>query len=194
MFLRGEYLAISTSHMYAAMPTSHEICICLTSWGHLFVPNITFYLVDKIEWCMHALFIRNQDLVWEQCLVESLISHANLEFNLDGYIWVISILASERIQFHFLEETHLEPIVPPLTHIYIGNGCEGYSTNIYIPSKTYLTSEIDTSSRYDFFVSFNVTYQNIMQYGVWNELKLETLTLEQEDLLVVKLFGVLQWL
>ena len=70
-----------------------------------------------------------------------------------------------------------------MTLIYIGNGCEGYSINIYIPSKTDLTSEIDTSSRCDFFVSFNVIYQNITQDGIWSELQLET----QKDLLGVKL-------
>ena len=75
----------------------------------------------------------------------------------------------------------------PLTLIYIGNGCESYSTNIYIPSKTNLASEIDTFSRHDFFVSFNVICQNIIQYGIWNELRLETLTLEQKYLVGVKL-------
>ena len=68
-----------------------------------------------------------------------------------------------------LEETHLEPFVPPSTLIDIGNAGEGYSTNIYIPSKTDFTSEIDTSLRHDFFVDFNVIYQNIMWYGIWNE-------------------------
>ena len=32
---------------------------------------------------------------------------------------------------------------------------------IYIPSKNNLTTEIDTSSRYDLFVGCNVIYQNI---------------------------------
>ena len=62
----------------------------------------------------------------------------------------VSSLASDRIQVRCLEETYLEPIFPPLTLICIGNGCESYSTNIYIPSKTDLTSEIDASSRCDF--------------------------------------------
>ena len=51
-----------------------------------------------------------------------------------------------------LEETHLKTIAPPLTLIYIGNGCEGYSTNIYIPSKKYLTRAIDTLIRHDFLL------------------------------------------
>ena len=115
--------------------------------------------MDKIEWCMYALFRRNKDLFRGQCLVDSHARHANLAFNLDGYIWAVSFLASDRIQISCLEETHLEPIIPSLTHIYIGNGCKGYSPNIYIPSKTDLTSGIDTSSRHDFCVSFNVLYK-----------------------------------
>ena len=100
---------------------------------------------------MYAL-TRIQDQVKEQCLVDSHIRQANLALNLDGYIWAGRSLASDRIQVCCLEETHLEPIVPPLTLIHIGNGCKGYSTKIYIPSKTDLTSEMDTSSRCDFFV------------------------------------------
>ena len=82
-------------------------------------------------------------------------------FNLDGYTSAFSSLASDRIQVHCLEETHLEPIIPPLTLIYIGNGCEGYSIYIDILSKTDLTSEIDTSLRDIFFVGFNVICQNM---------------------------------
>ena len=61
----------------------------------------------------------------------------------------------------------------------------GYSTIIYIPSKTDLTSEIDISRRHYFFVGFNVIYQNITWYGIWNELQLETLTPDKKDLLSV---------
>ena len=91
------------------------------------------------------------------------------------------------IEYKCLEERYLEPIVPLLTLIYIGNGFKGYSTNIYIPSKTDLTSEIDTSSICDFFAGFNIIHQNMTGYGIWNELKLETLNPEQKDLLGVKL-------
>ena len=68
-----------------------------------------------------------------------MFSMLTLHLTVDGYIWVVSSLAYDRIQICCLEETHLEPIVPPLTLIYIGNGCEAYSTNIYIPSKTNVT-------------------------------------------------------
>ena len=99
-------------------------------------------------------------------MVDSHARNANLALSLERYIWVVSSLASDSIQVHCLEETQLDPIIPPLTLICIGNGCKCYRSNIYIPSKTDFTSEIDTSLRHDFFVSFNVIYQNTMQYGI----------------------------
>ena len=121
--LEGEYLSTLMSLMYMAMPTPHEIHICLTLQGHLCALNTVLYPVTKIEWCVYALFIKNHDLVREHCLVDSHIQHANPTLNLDGYIWTVSCLASDRIQVCWLEEIHLEPIMPPLTLIYIGNGC-----------------------------------------------------------------------
>ena len=50
--------------------------------------------------------------------------------------------------------------------MYIGNWGEGYSTNIYIPSITDLTIELDTSVRCKFFISFNAIYQNMADHGI----------------------------
>ena len=75
----------------------------------------------------------------------------------------VSILATECIQIHFLEEIHLEAIILPFTLIY---GYGGYSTNIYIPCKTYLTSEVDTSVRHKFFIGFNTIYQDMACYAI----------------------------
>ena len=59
---------------------------------------------------------------------------------------------------------------------FFGNGCEGYSPNIYIPPKTDLTSELDTSIGYKFFHGFKVMHSNMACYGIWYEPKLEILT------------------
>ena len=66
----------------------------------------------------------------------------------------------EYIQICCLEKTHPETTVPPSTFIYVGIGYESHSTNMCIPSKNDLTSEIDTSIRYEFFIDFNDIYQN----------------------------------
>ena len=43
-----------------------------------------------------------------------------------------------------LEDSHLEDIKPPLMIVHIGSGCEGYSSNLFIPAKSELTSEDET--------------------------------------------------
>ena len=47
-----------------------------------------------------------------------------------------------------LEDSHLEDIRPLLTIVYVGNGCEGYSSNLFIPAKSELTNEDETLTRH----------------------------------------------
>ena len=53
-----------------------------------------------------------------------------------------------------LEDSHLEDIKQPLTIVYIGDGCEGYSSNLFIPAKSELTNEDETLARHVFFLDF----------------------------------------
>ena len=55
-------------------------------------------------------------------------------------------------------ETHIELITPPPTIIHVDNGCEGSSSNIFIPAKSDLTITIDT------------TLQKVIKYAdiLWN--------------------------
>ena len=84
-------------------------------------------------------------------MVETKIRHANLAVNLDGYMWAVSSLVGEKLQIRCLTDTYIEEITPPLKIIYIGNGCEGYSSSITIPAKSELTSQIDAPERSGIF-------------------------------------------
>ena len=67
--------------------------------------------------------------------------HANMAQSLDGYLWAVSSLKKEKMRIRCIEDSHLEDIKPPLTIVYIGDGFEGYSSNLFIPAKSELTSE-----------------------------------------------------
>ena len=45
--------------------------------------------------------------------------------------------------------------------VHIGNCCEGYSSNLFIPAKSELTSEDETLTRHVFFLDFNNEYQDL---------------------------------
>ena len=54
----------------------------------------------------------------------------------------------------------------------MGNGCEAYSSNLFIPAKSELTSKDNTAVRYIYFQQFNKDYQNITRYSLIKDLGL----------------------
>ena len=177
--LEGKYLAISKDGIYAALPEDKDIQICQATDGYLCMMNQALYPIEKIEWCIYALFERNQTRIGKYCIISSKVRHANLAQSLDGYMWAISPLVEEKIQVRCLTETHIEVVRPPLTMLYVGNGCEAYSTNIFIPAKSELTSQDPQLTRHTFFLEFNEEYQDLTRYSMIQDLHFEQLTPEE---------------
>ena len=61
--IEGEYLAISKSRLYAAIPTAREIRICETTEGYLCLMKQALYPIEKLEWCSYALFAQDQNKI-----------------------------------------------------------------------------------------------------------------------------------
>ena len=171
--IEGEHLAISKSRLYAAVPTAREIRICETAEGYLCLMNQALYPIEKIEWCSYALsfFAQDQTKVRQYCTINTQ--------KRDGYLWAVSSLKKEKMQVRCLLDTHVVHIKPPLTIIYVGNGCEAYSNNLYIPAKSELTSRDDTVVRHNYFQQFNVKYQNLTKYSLIEDLGIEKLTYQE---------------
>ena len=55
--LKGAYFATHMHGMYATIPKETDIKLCLKSQGHLCMFEEPLYSVDKIDWCLYALFI-----------------------------------------------------------------------------------------------------------------------------------------
>ena len=100
---------------------------------------------------------------------------ANMAQSLDGYLWAVSTLKEEKMRIRCLGGSHLEDILPPLTIIQVGNGCEGYSSNLFISAKSELTSEDETFTWHVFFLHFNEEYQNLTRYSLIKQLQTEQL-------------------
>ena len=177
--LEGEYLAITKDKQYAALPTAWDIRICETTERYLCPMNQALYPIDKIEWCVYALYKQDTERIGTYCTIVTTYRHANMAQSLDGYLWVVSSLKKEKMRIRCLEDSHLEDIKPPLMIVYIGNGCEGYSSNLFIPSKTELTSEDETLTRHVFFLDFNDEYQNLNKYSLIQQLNLPQLTAKE---------------
>ena len=70
----------------------------------------------------------------------------NLVHSLDGYLWAISSLATEKLQIQCMLKSHVVTIKPPLQIIDVGNGCEALSLNIYILAKSELTATLHSAT------------------------------------------------
>ena len=76
---------------------------------------------------------------------------------------------------------------PPLQIIDIGNGCEAYSTSIYIPAKSELTATMQSLTRSQFFLDYNFQYTNVSNFVVWYKTDFATLTNEEITALKAKI-------
>ena len=177
--LEGEYLAITRDKQYAALPTARDIRICEATERYLCPMNQALYPVDKIEWCVYALYKQDTEKIGTYCTIVTTYRHANMAQSLDGYLWAVSSLKEEKVRIRCLEDSHLEDIKPPLTIVYIGDGCEGYSSNLFIPAKSELTSEDKTLTRHVFFLDFNDEYQDLTKYSLIEQLNLPQLTAKE---------------
>ena len=170
--LEGEYLAITKNKLYAALPTAGEIKICKGTEGYLCLMNQTLYLLEKIEWCAYALFTQNEDKKRAHCTINTQKRDANKAQSLEGYLWAVTTLKKEKMQIRCLTDTHVIDVKPPLTILFVWNGCKAYSSDLFIPVKSELTGKDNTAVRHIYFQQFNEDYQNITRYSLTEDLGL----------------------
>ena len=111
----------------------------------------------------------------------------NLAHSLDGYLWAISALTSEKLQVRCVMETHVITIHPPLQIVDVGNRCEAYSASIYIPAKSELTTTMQLITRSQFILDYNLNYTNVSNFIVWYKTSLVNLTKEEIETLKAKM-------
>ena len=75
----------------------------------------------------------------------------------------------------------------PLTNCYVGNGCDAFSANVYIPAKFELIATLQSITRSQFFLDFNFKYINISNVLVWYDFKFAELTEEEVRTLKAKM-------
>ena len=86
------------------------------------------------------MFINDEEQIQNNCLLRTINQTTNLAYSLDGYLWAISALVTEKLQIRCVMETHVITIKTPLQIVDIGNGCKAYAASIYIPAKSELTT------------------------------------------------------
>ena len=138
--------------------------------------NQALYPIDKLEWCIYALFTNNEEKKREYCSINTHKRDANKAQSLEGYLWAVTAFKPGKMQIRCLTDTHVIDNKPPLTIIYVGDGCEAYSNNLFIPAKSELTSTDSSLVRHNYFQKFNEEYQDITRYSLIEDLGIVQLT------------------
>ena len=185
--LKGPYLATMMDGMFISLLTALYIKLCLVTNGHLCMFNQALYPVDETKWCIDALFINDMQRIKDNYVLKTLDQTTNLAYSLDGYLWAISTLASEKLQVRCVMEVHVVTIHPPLQIVDIGNGCKAYSASIYIPAKSELTATMHSITRAQFFLDYDFSYTNVFNFIVWYKTNFVNLTKGEIESLKAKM-------
>ena len=165
--IEGSYLATVMDGMFITLPTVLNVRLCLMMNGHLCMFNQALYPVEHMNWCIYALFINDKDQIERNCVLITTNWTTNLVYSLDGYLWAISALVTEKLQIRCVMETHVITIKPPLQIVDIGNGCKAYAASIYILAKSELTATLQSITQSQFFLDYNFKYTNISNFLIW---------------------------
>ena len=118
--IEGMYLATLMEGMFITLPSALDAKLCFVTKGHLCMLNQALYPVETIDWCVYDLFVNDYDHIKRNCLLKTLDRTTNLGYSLDGYLWAISTLATEKVQNRCVMETHVITIKPPLQIMDVG--------------------------------------------------------------------------
>ena len=179
----GSSLVTMMEGMSISLPTALDVKLCLVMNGHLCMFNQALYPVDHTEWCIYALFINDKTQIKRKCLLKTLNQTTNLAYSLDGYLWAIGALATEKLQARCIMETHGITIKPPLQFVDIDNGCKAYSANIYILAKSGLMATLQLITQSQFFFEYNLNYTNRGNFLIWYKLDFAKLMNEEIETL-----------
>ena len=185
--LESSYLAIIMDGIFITLPTALDVRFCLMTNGHLCMFNQVLYPMEQMNWCVYTLFINNEEQIERNCILKTINRNTNLAYSMDGYLWVISTLATGKLQLRCVMETRILTIKPPLQIVDIGNGCEAYSASIYIPAKSELMTTIQSMMRSQFFPDYNFNYTNMSNFLIWHKTNFATVTPDEIKTLKAKM-------
>ena len=177
--IKHSYLAIVMDGMFITLSTVLDVKLCLMTNGHLCMFEQALYPVEQTNWCIYALFINDEKQIERNCILKAINRNTNLAYSLDGYLWAISALATEKLQIRCVMETHVITIKPPLQIVDIGNGSKAYSASIYMPAKSELMTTLQSVTQSQFFLNYNFNYTNVSNFLIWHKTNFATLTTDE---------------
>ena len=96
--IENSYLATMMDGLFITFPTALDVKLCLMTNGHLCMFKQVLYPIEQMNLCIYALFINDEEQIENNCVLKTINRTTNLAYSLDGYLWDISALATEKLK------------------------------------------------------------------------------------------------
>ena len=132
--LEGTNLAITMDDKYATILSDTEFIQCTLADGHFCALNTGLYHIDMRQWCVTALFFKDNDKIDSYCrLALSNITGPQANY-LDQGLWAISVEEPVAMEVKCKDHSHVKTIEPPFTLINLQPACSAFSSVIKLPA------------------------------------------------------------
>ena len=131
--LEGTNLAISKDNKYTAILSDAELIKYTLADGHFCVLNTGLYHIDTSQWCVTALFFKDDDKIDSYCRL-ALFTITGPQANyLDQGLWAISVETPIPMEVKCKEHCHVKTLEPPFILINLQLACSAFSSVIKLP-------------------------------------------------------------
>ena len=128
--LEGTNLAISKDSKYATVLSDTEFIQCSLADGHFCALNTGLYHIDTSQWCVTALFFKDDDKIDIYCrFALSNITGPQVHY-LNKGLWAISVEEPVPMEVKCKDHSHVKTLESPFTLINLQPACSAFSSII----------------------------------------------------------------
>ena len=175
--IEGNSIAISTDNNYATLPSDTEFIECTLASGHFCSLKSALYHMQSSKWCLTALYLKDNDLIDQNCdLTVSNVTNPEAIYLDEGH-WAIATLKSDQMEVTCTTQKHVVSLNPPLTLVKLQPACTAFSSQLKLPpyfrkfSQGFATAIKEANLHNDQIETLN--------FRVWDSLNVSNLSIPQ---------------
>ena len=111
-----------------------EFIRCILAEEHFCNLNTGLYHVDTNQWCVTAMFFKDNDKISKYCRVPVNNIRGPQANYLDQCHWAISIEMPTQVEIKCEDHSHVKTLQSPITFINLQPACSTFSSDIKLPS------------------------------------------------------------
>ena len=128
--IEGNSIAVSHDKRYATIPTEYEFIECTLATGHFCSLRSALYHMQTSKWCLTVLFLKNDELINENCemSVSNVTSHEAIYP--DEGNWAIATVEPDQMKITCTAQKHVISLNHTLTLVNLQPTWSAFSSKL----------------------------------------------------------------